>query len=544
MTDQPTPRPWTISAEAPFALSRDGVPALLLGGQVHNSSSSSPRAVADSFAHLRRIGANTVLAPVSWALCEPVEGSFDFGLVDAMITEARRGGLRLVLLWFGAYKNAASTYAPRWVRADTSRFPRAEVEQTRAQAFSYDGAMAKPVLSVFGAELREADATAFEALIRHIAAADADGTVAMVQVENESGLLGDSRDRSATAEQAWTSAVPPELVAHVRDASAPTTLARTLWETAGQRSAGSWREVFGDSSAGHEVFMAWGFGSYVEHLASRGRAIADIPMYANAWLGPQPGQDEPGQWPSGGPSSRVLDIWHAAAPSLALLGPDIYVQDADAAMAAYATGAQPLFVPECRPRAGELVRAVGRYRAVGWSAFGANDLNPDGQVAATLGLLAALEDEIAAAQQRGSIAAVVLEPETDQATVHIDGVDVTVRAGLALLHRMLLDAGVFVPDLEVSVPDESLPGAEVPHAGDSRPFGLIIGTGDDSFIVVGRELALDFFVTDRRVEIDEVEELLLEDGRLVSGRILNGDERLHLVPTHHVGATRIRLVRV
>lgn len=62
MTDQPTTRPWAISAEAPFALSRDGVPALLLGGQVHNSSSSSPRAIADSFAHLRRIGANTVLA--------------------------------------------------------------------------------------------------------------------------------------------------------------------------------------------------------------------------------------------------------------------------------------------------------------------------------------------------------------------------------------------------------------------------------------------------------------------------------------------------
>ena len=94
--------------------------------------------------------------------------------------------------------------------------------------------------------------------------------------------------------------------------------------------------------------MAWAIASYVEHLASRGQAIADIPMYANAWLGPQPGQDTPGQYPSGGPTSRVLDIWRAAAPSLAFLGPDIYVDDADGAMAQYATGVQPFFVPECR----------------------------------------------------------------------------------------------------------------------------------------------------------------------------------------------------
>ena len=116
--------------------------------------------------------------------------------------------------------------------------------------------------------------------------------------------------------------------------------------------------------------MAWAIATYVEHLAARGRAIADIPMYANAWLGPQPGQDTPGQYPSGGPTSTVLDIWRAAAPSLAFLGPDIYVHDADAAMAQYATGIQPFFVPECRLSAAELVRAIGTYGAVGWSGYG------------------------------------------------------------------------------------------------------------------------------------------------------------------------------
>jgi hypothetical protein len=46
-----------------------------------------------------------------------------------------------------------------------------------------------------------------------------------------------------------------------------------------------------------------------------------------------------------------------------------------------------------------------------------------------------------------------------------------------------------------------------------------------------------------RVEIDSVHELLVEDGGIVLGRHLNGDERLRVIPTHGVGAVRIRLLR-
>ncbi|MGZ8804445.1 MAG: beta-galactosidase, partial [Microbacterium sp.] len=175
MTEQTSPasRPWTLATEPPFLLSRDGEPALLVGGQVFNSASSSPKAIADSFAHVRRVGSTVVLAPVSWALSEPAEGTFDFTLVDIMLAEARTNGLRLVLLWFGAFKNAGSTYSPTWVRSNPARFPRVVVEPKGMQAFTYEGATAKPVLSVFSPELREADAKAFEALIRHLVDADA-----------------------------------------------------------------------------------------------------------------------------------------------------------------------------------------------------------------------------------------------------------------------------------------------------------------------------------------------------------------------------------
>lgn len=540
----PAPRPWTFSAEAPFALLRDGAPALLVGGQVFNSASSSPKAIVDSFAHVRRVGSNVVLSPVSWALSEPAEGTFDFTLVDVMLAEARGNGLRLVLLWFGAFKNAASTYAPTWVRGNPERFPRVVVEPKGMQAFTYEGATAKPVLSVFSPELREADAKAFEALIRHLVDADPEGTVVMVQVENESGLLSDSRDRNALAEAAWAAPVPTELLAHVRATPAGGTSARSLWDSRGSVESGSWSQVFGDTPAAEEVFMAWAIAGYVEHLAARGRAIADIPMYANAWLGPQPGQDTPGQYPSGGPASTVLDVWRAAAPSLALLGPDIYVRDADPVMKQYSTGIQPFFVPECQLRPAELVRAIGAYGAVGWSAYGLDAANPEGQLAAALTFIAGLEDEIAAAVLRGSVGAVVLEPGIEVESRSIDGVDITARGARALLRRMLLDAGVSIPDTEPTLPDETVPHAQIATPGETRPFALIAGTGDGGFLVIGRELTLDYFAADARIEIDSVQELIIEEGRVVDGRVLNGDERLMILPNDRVGAARIRLVRL
>lgn len=48
---------------------------------------------------------NTVLANVAWEAIEPQEGVFDFSLFDKLLRDARQHGLRLILLWFGAFKN-------------------------------------------------------------------------------------------------------------------------------------------------------------------------------------------------------------------------------------------------------------------------------------------------------------------------------------------------------------------------------------------------------------------------------------------------------
>ena len=535
------PHHWSLTRERTWELSRAGTPRLLLGGQVHNSSSSSPEAIAASFAHARATHANLVIAPVSWAQFEPVEGTFDVSLLDAMLGEAHELGLTLVLLWFGSWKNATSTYAPRWVRADRARFPRAVVDPAGRRPMSYDGATPVPVLTAFSPELLAVEKTAFEHLAQHVARADRSGLVAMIQVENEAGILGDSRDRSPEAEAVWNEEVPRALLAHLESAPADS-LARRLWEAQGAPRSGTWADVLGTGSDVDEVFMAWGVGSFVGALAAHGREFLDVPMFANAWLGPQPGMEEPGQYPSGGPASRVLDVWRAAAPELALLAPDIYGVDADSVMRTYAADGRPFFVPECRPSAAELVRAVGTYDAIGWSVFGVDDSNPYGQLASTLGFLTGLEAEILEARAAGLLAAVVLDPGTGAAEVVVGGVHITARAALPLFRHIALDAGVVMPEGELPVPDETVTGTLIPVQGERRPFALVIGRSEDTVVVIGQGLILDF-ATEDGCEVDEVEELVLHDGVVTTGRVVNGDERLQNLPVTHVGGARITLLR-
>ncbi|MBV9613510.1 MAG: beta-galactosidase, partial [Acidobacteriaceae bacterium] len=81
----------------------DGKPFLILGGELHNSSASSPAYMEPLWPKLAALNLNTVLAPVSWELMEPEEGKFDFGQLDGILEGARRNNLHLVLLWFGSW---------------------------------------------------------------------------------------------------------------------------------------------------------------------------------------------------------------------------------------------------------------------------------------------------------------------------------------------------------------------------------------------------------------------------------------------------------
>ena len=124
-----------------------------------------------------------------------------------MIQEARRNNLHIVFLWLASWKNGMSSYAPLWVKQNTQRFPR---------VIEKDGNPVE-ILSPLGRDSIEADARAFAAVMRHIREVDGEAhTVLMMQVENEVGVLGDSRDRSPAANRAFDGQVPKELMTYLQ----------------------------------------------------------------------------------------------------------------------------------------------------------------------------------------------------------------------------------------------------------------------------------------------------------------------------------------
>jgi len=502
----------------------DGAPYIALAGELHNSSPSSPAYMAPIWDRLQKDGVRTVIGAASWELVEPEEGRYDFTAVDDQIRQAHARGIRLVLIWFGAYKNAESSYAPGWVRRDIARFPRAQ-RDPNAKPTGIAAFLKGPVLSVFDSTLMQADARAFAALMRHIKQVDRDQTVIMVQVENETGLLGDSRDRSALAEAAWRRPVPAALMSYL-DAHRANLRPHLLeiWGRNGFRRTGTWAEVFGTDSAADEIFMAWGFGRYVGAVAKAGAAEYALPMYANAWLGPNSRGPTPGQYPSGGPVARMMDVWKAAAPSLALLAPDIYIPEFDSVLADFQRPDNPIFVPEAKFDAGNLFLALGQHDAIGFSPFGIEDGAENDAVFQAYRLMSGMTPEIAAAQGEGRIRGFrIAIGERQQISLAGYNIAITGSRGAG--------AGAFGP------------GTGSSDSAKSEGYGLVISSGKDEFLMVGRAILPTFSAPDAQVEIDSVQEGVFQDGRWTPGRTLNGDERFFLFPSDGLRIVRIKLLR-
>jgi beta-galactosidase GanA len=350
-----TDMPRLVEREGRHALLVDGAPFLVLGGQAHNSS-NYPDALPKVWAALRDAHANTLEIPVAWEQIEPREGSFDFSYVDTLVAQARKNKMRLVLLWFGTWKNTGPAYAPEWVKFDNRRFPR---------MIDKDGKTSY-CLSPFGEGTLAADRKAFVALMAHIRKIDAaQRTVIMVQVENEVGTYGVARDYAAGAQAAFTQPVPAAVLA--RQPAPP-----------GRPSRGSWLEVYGDYA--EHYFHAWAIASYIEEIAKAGRAVYDLPMYVNNALRdpgtpPEPAAPWKGDFASGGPTWDVIGIYKAAAPHIDFAAPDIYMPESAKVSANLARFQRPdnaLMVPEmgnAAPYARYVYQILGRG-ALGVAPFG------------------------------------------------------------------------------------------------------------------------------------------------------------------------------
>jgi hypothetical protein len=94
----------------------EGKPFIILGGELGNSSATTPQYMQPIWPKLKTMNLNTVLVPVYWELIESQEGQFDFSLYQDLIVEARKNELKIVFLWFGSWKNSMSSHAPAWVK--------------------------------------------------------------------------------------------------------------------------------------------------------------------------------------------------------------------------------------------------------------------------------------------------------------------------------------------------------------------------------------------------------------------------------------------
>jgi hypothetical protein len=486
--------PQLVQKDGRYTLLVEGKPYLILGGQIHNSS-AWPSELPQVWKSMAALHANTVEAPVYWEQFEAQQGHFDYTNVDQVVEGARAHNLHVVLLWFGTWKNGNNHYVPAWVKADTKRYPRV----IRADGEPID------VMSPISRNTLEADKAAFVALMRHLKQIDSDQhTVLMIQVENESGNVGSVRDFSPEANREFAGAVPADLLA------------------AAHKQPGTWSQVFG--SEADELFQAYHQAKYINEIAAAGKAQFPIPCYINVWIDypaaelPQRQVDLPGiGYPSGGAVQKLVGLWRTLAPSIDMIGPDIYTDDSPfyrETMAAYHRPDNPLWIPETG-RGDSFAKfffyALGSG-AIGFSPFGVDQSGwnilgdePWMAHARNYALIGPMDREIAQLAFEGKLKTAVEEP--GQATQEID-------------------FGNWQATVAFGFPQHD--GRRAPGTKDAHGAAIVAQLGPDEFLVTGVDASVTFHLPGKQPwmhsEIITAEQGAYENGAWKPLRLWNGDE--------------------
>lgn len=480
----------------------DGAPFLILGGELGNSSASCSEDIGRIFPKLARMGLNTVLVPVYWDLTEPVEGQFDFSLTDEVLRQARGNNLKVVFLWFGAWKNSMSCYAPTWFKQDCRKYPRSQ---------SRNG---KPleIASVFSENVFQADNHAFSEWLSHVAKVDKEyGTVIMIQIENEIGMLESARDHSPAAEKAFASAVPVEVVSYLkkhRKTLHPYMLEK--WGAQGCPSVGTWEQMFGADIYTDEIFMAYHYACYVQRLAQSARAIYDVPLYVNAAMNSR-GRN-PGEYPSAGPLAHLIDVWRCGAPDIDLLAPDLYDNGFADWVAKYHLPDNPLFIPEVKLTDDDGVRAYyifAQHDAIGISPFSIEDGSdePSNTLVRAYRHLAELTPLLVSHQGKGMMRGLLFDQQDKERVIAWDGQVLTCR------HFFTLPWDARATD-----------GSVWPEGG-----GVVLKLGKDEYLVAGNGIVIEFATRSEKM-MAEARQTLGEDGFAQSGRSSDASQALREVP--------------
>jgi beta-galactosidase GanA len=480
----------------------DGKPFWLLGAQVDNSS-GWPERLQAVWPAAEKMRLNTLEVPVYWEQMEALKGHFDFTVVDAILQQARDHKMRLVLLWFGTWKNGKMHYVPEWVKADTATYPRMKTR---------DGSMID-VLSPNSPANLAADRDAFTALMRHLREVDTQHTVIMMQVENESGSLGTVRDFSPEAQKEFEGKVPEELLRGLK-----------------KSGSGTWSQVFGDNA--DETFAAWSVARYIGQIAAAGKKEMPLPMYVNNWLkSPRgypistiPGED----YPSGGPTINMMDVWKIAAPSLDLIAPDIYVPSSERyrnVMQEFHRSDNPLLIPEslgfepfadASGYARYLYYALGEG-AIGFANFGLDRIHLDAEMTAETAsqvegfrLLGSFDRELAALAFAGTVKTAVEEPGISQKELNFEGWRAVVSFPPSY--------GVAAAPLSTTSDTRGLKAGRV----------VVASLGENEFLVGGIDCRVQFALPipakGRQMQLLRVEEGHYDGTTWILSRLWNGDE--------------------
>jgi beta-galactosidase GanA len=493
---QTQPIPSIVQKDGRYALFVDGAPYLMLGAQVHNSS-GWPSMLPKVWPAMEALQANTVEIPVYWEQFEPRPGEFDTSVVDTLLSQAREHRVRLVLLWFGTWKNGSAHYMPMWMKTGPDRYPRMMDPKGRL--------VDSP--SPFSQAALDADKRAFVALMRHLKEADPQRTVIMVQVENEPGTWGGCvRDYSPAAQKAFEGPVPAELLAALH-----------------QERAGRWQDVFGSDA--EEFFHAWSIARYIGQVAAAGKAEYPLPLYVNAALRDPLKPGPPGSYESGGATDNVIPVWKAAAPAIDLLAPDIYIGDSARyfkVLDLYHRPDNPLFVPETgsSPAYARYFFAALGHQAIGFSPFG---MDYTGYANAPLGAPRANEESLAQFALNYKLAGPMMR---DLARLNFEG-KLQAVAEQEQTHTQTMDLGPWKATVSYGAPGF---GLSPNPPGNKEPTGraLVADLGDNLFLVTGFFCRVDFQVSDaasgKQREYLRVEEGTYENGVFKPLRIWNGDQ--------------------
>ncbi|MBY8827625.1 DUF5597 domain-containing protein [Hephaestia mangrovi] len=495
--------PRLVTHNGHFTLMVDDKPFFILAAQLHNSS-AWPQMLDRSWQSVEALHANTVEAPVYWEQFEPSPGHFDTTNIDALIAKARMSGKRLILLWFGTWKNGQMQYAPEWIKADAKTYPRQLDEHGQPLGD----------LSTFAPATLQADSHAFGALMAHLRKVDgARHTVIMVQVENEPGTIGAVRDHSPAANAAFNGPVPAAIQQRV-----------------GGR-AGTWSQLFGADA--EEMFNAWANARYINAVAAAGKQVYPLPMYVNCWLRYKdkryPGMD----YPSGGATYNVFDVWRAVSPSIDLIGTDLYTTDATEfrkVLAQYHRPDNPSWISETGfdPKTAPFLYYILANDGIGFSIFGIDNPPSDAQAKAidaharNYALLGSIDSLLAQAMADGQLKAAVEalgEP------------------------RQTLDFGDWRVTLSFGPPPWGESPAIISNSPDVDGRALVIRLDQQHFLVTGTDVRVEFARAARDGRHGQL--LRVEEGKYVGDtwqpqRWLNGDEVDYGINFHKES----RLVRV